>query len=152
MTLAGGPKMKISTKCLLSLFVLAGTIAFAKDGVTDPIVKARMELMDANGANIKFLWAMVKGQVPFDASKAAIARTSLINGAAQIEEAFEQEAYDPVTVVDQDVWTNWPDFIARANALEAAAKALDATSLDGLKASIGRINDTCASCHVVYKI
>ncbi len=144
--------MKIVTNCLMSAFVLAGTIAFAKDGVTDPIVKARMELMDANGANTKFLWAMVKGQIPFDAAKAAIARTSLINGAAQIEEAFEKEAYDPVTVIDQDVWTNWADFIARAEAMESAAKALDTTSLDGLKASLGQINDTCASCHVIYKI
>ena len=71
---------------------------------------------------------------------------------ADIGAKFEPQATDPVAEAKPEVWTNWEDFLAKAGALNAAASALDAASLDTVKAGMGAIGGSCRDCHSTYRM
>ena len=142
--------MKFSTKTLILGIVMAGSVAFA--AATDPDVIARQKMMGENGAAMKVLGGMASGDVTFDAVAAAAALKSLVDDAAAIPVAFKnQGAADPKSAAKPEIWTNWDDFLQNAAALGTAAAAVDATSLDGLKAGLGAVGGTCKECHTEYK-
>jgi len=143
--------MKFSTKALIASFVLVGGIALAGEA-TDPDAKARQDLMGMNGAAMKVLGGMASGEVPFDATAAAAAVKSLVDDAAQIPVVFKnQGAADPKSAAKPEIWTDWDSFVKDAAALGTAASAMDATSLDGIKAGLGAVGGTCKECHSEYK-
>ena len=141
--------MKTFTKTLILGLVMVGGIAFA--AASDPDVKARQMLMGANGAAMKTLGGMAKGEIAFDAAAAEAAKAALIADAADTPAKFKTNAADPASKAKPDVWTNWDDFVIKANGLGTAAAALDVTSLDGLKAGLGAVGGACGACHQVYK-
>lgn len=143
--------MKFATKTLVLGLIMMGGIAYAESKAADPDVKARQELMQANGAAMGVLSGMAKGEVAFDASAAEAAKQALIADAAGIEAAFKNNASDPENRSKPEVWTNWDEFLADAKALGDAAAALDASSLDGVKAGLGAIGGTCKDCHTEFK-
>lgn len=142
--------MKIAAKVLVLGLIMAGGIALA-EGAADPEVKARQELMDANGAAMKVLAEMASGKTAFDAAAAEAAKKALVDDSAMIEEKFKNEAADPASHAKPAIWTAWDDFAAKAKDLNIAAAALDASSLDGLKAGLGNIGGACKACHTAYK-
>jgi len=84
--------MKPVTKTILAgTLILAGT-AFAKEGVQDPAVKARMELMGVIAANTKMLGEMAGGKATFNAQAAATAKANLAAAAAEIPAAWAASA------------------------------------------------------------
>jgi len=143
--------MKPVTKTILAgTLILAGT-AFAKEGVQDPAVKARMELMGVIAANTKMLGEMAGGKATFNAQAAATAKANLAAAAAEIPAKFEPQATDPVSDAKSDIWTNWDDFLTKSETFLAQAEALDATSLESIQAGMGGIGGACKACHSVYK-
>ena len=143
--------MKFSTKALIAGFILAGGVALA-GGATDPDAKARQDLMDMNGAAMKVLGGMASGDVAFDAAAAAAAMKSLVDVAAKIPVVFKnQGAADPKSAAKPEIWTSWAGFVENAADLGKAAAALDATSLDGVKAGLGAIGGACKTCHTEFK-
>lgn len=144
--------MKIITKGLIAGLVLVAGVAFAKEGVQDPTVKARMDLMGVIGMNTKALGDMAGGKADFDVAKAAGAKEALIAASADIAAKFEPQASDPVAEAKPEIWTNWDDFVKKAEALNAAASALDASTLDGVKAGMGAIGGACKDCHTTYRM
>ncbi|MCA3486101.1 MAG: cytochrome c [Rhodobacter sp.] len=143
--------MKPVTKTILAgTLILAGT-AFAKEGVQDPAVKARMELMGVIAANTKVLGEMAGGKATFNAQAAATAKANLAAAAAEIPAKFEPQATDPVSDAKSDIWTNWDDFLTKSETLLAQAEALDTTSLESIQAGMGGIGGACKACHSVYK-
>lgn len=142
--------MKLTVKALLVGCTMFAGLAYAADA-TDPTVKARQELMDAQGAAMKVLGGMAGGDVAFDAAAAGAAKAALVASAADIGAKFEPQATDPASKAKPEIWTNWADYMVKANALGAAASALDAASLDGVKAGIGAIGGACKDCHTAYK-
>ena len=143
--------MNLLTKTILIGAILVAGAAFAKDGVKDPTVKARMELMGTIAANTKVLGDMAGGKAPFEAAAAATAKANIAAAAAQIPAKFEPQATDPVSEAKPDIWTNWADFVAKSEALLVQAEALDTTSLESVQAGIGGIGGTCKACHSVYQ-
>jgi len=141
--------MKTLTKTLILGLVMVGGIAFAE--ASDPTVKARQELMDANGGAMKVLGGMAKGEVAFDAAAAEAAKATLIAAAADTAATFKDQATDPASHAKPEIWTTWDDFTAKADALGTAAAALDTTSLDGVKAGLGAVGGACGACHQAYK-
>ena len=142
--------MKLISKLLVAGLVLAGGVALAE--ATDPDVKARQGLMDANGGAMKTLGGMASGEVAFDAAAAQAALKTLTDNAAGIEAAFKnQGGEDPARKSKPEVWANWDDFLAKAKALGDAAAAVDGSSLDGVKAGLGGIGGACKGCHEAYK-
>jgi cytochrome c556 len=130
---------------------MAGGIAFAESKATDPDVKARQNLMDANGAAMGVLGGMASGKTPFDAAAAEAAKAQLVKDAEEIPAVFKNNGADPESKSKPEVWTNWDDFVVKAGDLGKAAAALDATSLDGVKAGMGAIGGACKACHMAYK-
>jgi cytochrome c556 len=141
--------MKTLTKTLILGLVMVGGIAFAE--ASDPTVKARQELMDANGGAMKVLGGMAKGEVAFDAAAAEAAKATLIAAAADTAAKFKDQATDPASHAKPEIWTSWDDFVAKADALGKAAAALDTSSVDGVKAGLGAIGGACGACHETYK-
>ena len=136
-------------KSLILILAMAGGVAYA--AATDPHVLARQHLMDANGAALKTLGGMAKGDIAFDATAAEAAKQSLIINAAGIEAAWKVNATDPESNSKPEIWDNMADFVAKGNALGTAAAALDTTSLDGVKAGLDGIGGACGACHKAYK-
>lgn len=142
--------MKLTTKLLAAGLLLVGGIALAE--ATDPDAKARQALMDANGGAMKVLGGMAGGEVAFDATAAAAAVKTLTDNAAAIEATFKnQGAADPDSKAKAEIWANWDDFLAKGKALGDAAAAIDASSLDGIKAGLGGVGGACKGCHEAYK-
>ena len=142
--------MKFTTKILILGLVMAGGIALAGNA-TDPDVKARQALMDANGGAAKTLGGMADGTVAFDATAAAAAKAALVADAADIPAKFANNASDPASHAKPEIWTAMDDFKAKAGDLGKAAAALDTSSLDGVKAGLGAIGGACKACHTAYK-
>ncbi len=144
--------MNIITKSLITGLILVAGAAVAKEGVQDPTVKARMDLMSTIGQNTKTLNEMMAGKVAFDAAAAQTAKDGLITASTQILEKFEPEATDPVSEARPELWMMLDDFEVKANALNAAATALDTSSLDGLKAGMAGLGGACKDCHSNYRM
>ncbi len=143
--------MKFATKTLILGLVMVGGIALAQSKATDPDVHARQTLMDGNGGAMGALGGMAKGEKEFDAAAAEAAKQTLIANAAEIANKFKNNASDPESKAKAEIWANWDEFSGYADNLGKAAAALDASSLDGVKAGIGAIGGACKECHTEFK-
>jgi cytochrome c556 len=142
--------MKTTTRILaLVLATAAGAVMAAE--ATDPTVKAWQELMDTNAGAAKTLGGMAAGKIAFDAAAAAAARETLIADAKKTPELFKTQASDPKSDAKPEIWANWSDFEAKSKALEDAATAMDASTLDGVKAGMDAVGGACGACHKAFK-
>lgn len=144
--------MKLPTKFLAIGLIAAGGVALAKDGVTNPVVKERMDVMAMIGDNTKVLGGMAGGKMAFDADKAAAAAAAIAAASGRVAAVFEAPETDPVSEAKPEIWTNWQDFVAKADALTLAAGSLDTSSLESLQAGMGAIGGTCKACHSDYRL
>ncbi|MDT8858072.1 cytochrome c [Paracoccaceae bacterium Fryx2] len=144
--------MNLISKTLVAGLVLAAGAAFAKEGVQDPTVKARMDLMSTIGMNLKTLGDMAGDKTPFDAAAAETAKAALIAASADIPVKFEPEAEDPVSEAMPDIWMTWDVFLTKADTLDKAAAAMDVASVDGIKAGMGAMGEACKDCHTTFRM
>ena len=144
--------MKLIVKTLIAGLVMSAGVAYAQVAATDPTVIARQDLMKTIGMNTKVLGDMAGGKADFDAAKSEAAKAALIAASAEIGAKFETQAEDPGTEAKPEIWSNWEDYLKKAGALNAAATALDASSLDGIKAGMGGSGGTCKDCHTSYRM
>lgn len=135
----------------LVLAFIAGA-ALAKEGVQNPAVKARQQAMDTMGANAKLMGDMAAGKTGFDAAKAAEAAATVAATALTVPGLFEAEEDDPASDALPDIWTNFADFSGKAEAVTAAAQAMDTSSASGLAAGMGALGGACKSCHSAYRM
>lgn len=143
--------MQFAAKALIATLTLTAGIALAKEGVQDPTVKIRMDLMGTVGQNTKILGDMAGDKAPFDAAAAEAAKTALAAAAAQIPAVFETEADDPVSEARPEIWMNTEGFVEKAKGLETAAGAIDVSSLASLQAGMGAIAGACKACHSDFR-
>ena len=142
--------MKLAAKTLVVGLALVAGAAIAAEA-TDPTVRERQVLMDTIGMNTGILGKMAGDETPFDAAAAEAAKTALATAASEIAAKYEPQATDPKSTAKAEIWTNWEDFVAKGNALQSAAEALDATTLEGVQAGMGAIGGTCRDCHTAYR-
>ena len=142
--------MKFTHQSVFLALILVGGVALA-DGAVDPDVKARQDLMAANGAALKTLGGMASAKIAFDATAAQAAKQALIANAAGTLEVFKNQASDPAGHANTSIWTAWDDFSAKAGDMGKAAEALDTTSAESVAAGLGAIGGTCKACHTAYK-
>ncbi len=142
--------MKLSSQILFLALILAGGVALA-EGATDPDVKARQELMAANGAALKTLGDMASAKIAFDATQAQAAKQALVANAAGILDVFKNQASDPAGHASNAIWTAWDDFVGKAGDMGKAAEALDTASAQSVAAGLQAIGGTCKACHTAYK-
>jgi cytochrome c556 len=137
---------------LVIAMVLVAGVAYAKQGVTDPQVIARQEVMGIIATNTKTLGEMAGGKIPFDATAAASAKAALAAAAAEVPAKFEPQATDPLTEAKPEVWTNWDQFVAKSEALLKAAEAVDTASPETIGAGMGAIGGACKDCHSTFRM
>ena len=142
--------MKLSPQSVFLALILVGGVALA-EGAVDPDVKARQNMMVANGAAMKTLGGMASAKIAFDATAAEAAKQVLIANAAGTLVVFKNQASDPAGHASNSIWTAWDDFSAKAGDMGTAAAALDTTSAESVAAGLGSIGDTCKACHTAYK-
>ena len=140
-----------AAKLLAAGLILFGTVALAAEA-TDPTVKARQELMDSFGMNAKILGEMAGGKTPYDAAAAEAAKAALVAGSAEIAAKFEPQATDPKSTAKPEIWTNWEKFLANANKLNAAATALDVSSVETIGAGMAGVGGACKDCHTEFRV
>lgn len=143
--------MKLAFVAIAAALSLSVGAAAAKDGVTNPVVKERMDLMQMVRASTASLGDMAAGKTAFDAQAATVAKTALAAAAAQITAKFQANEDDPVAEGRPEIWTNFADFTTKAESLVTAAEALDVASLAGLQAGMGAVGGTCKACHEAYR-
>ena len=123
----------------------------AHDGVKDPDVKARMEVMKSIQSGTRVLGRMLKGERPFDAEEAATAAARIGAAAERVVPVFQARADDPKSEASPAIWQDFADFEAEAAGLIDAAAALDTSGEAELRESFGRMGTACRSCHESYK-
>ncbi|MFO7854406.1 MAG: cytochrome c [Paracoccaceae bacterium] len=134
------------------VLLFAAGAALAHEGVENPAVMARMELMKDVGTATGTLGEMVKGETPFDAARAAEARAALIDAADRVPTLFEARETDPESEALPAVWEDWDGFVASAMEMQAAARGLETGTAEALRARFGDLGQTCRACHEDYRL
>ena len=126
----------------------------------DPI-KARKDLMKANGDQAKIGAAMVKGDRPFDLAAAHKIFATFEDAAVKMPALFPDSSKSEANSPEADefsptlkVWEDMADFKARFVKFGDDAKAADASvkDLDSFKAAFGNIGkNDCGACHELYR-
>tara|TARA_R110002110_G_scaffold85816_1_gene223294 strand:+ start:34018 stop:34485 length:468 start_codon:yes stop_codon:yes gene_type:complete len=146
---------KLSKIGLVAAAALAIAVAFTSVSSTDVSADNhadRNAAMKSLGGAMKALGAAVAGG---DASAAQAAATKISATAAEVPDLFKG-GKPGANRAKAEIWTNFGDFTAKANALKAAADGVAADAAAGKlgsdpKAVVGKIGATCAACHKVYR-
>ena len=131
---------------------IAAVPTFAHEGVKNPTVKARMDVMMQIGAATKVLGDMAKGVTPFDGGLATRAASDLAATSDTVPSLFSTQESDPKSEARPEIWTNFEDFVVKSDALTQAALQADVSSLNSLRQSLRQIGNTCKDCHADYRI
>jgi cytochrome c556 len=140
--------MIIRTVFAVAAVALAVTTVAAQQ---DPIA-ARKAIMKANGQQAGLGAKMVKGEEPFDLTKAKnIFHT--YQDVAKVHALFPESSKTGDTAALPAVWENKADFDAKlaklgADAKDAAAKVKDEVSF---KAIFPEVQKNCGGCHQTYR-
>ena len=144
------------------LLAALGTGAFAADEPAN-IVKYRKAFMDANGAHISMIAAVVKGEVSFTGDIAANAQALAEQGkllTANLEQLFpegtakgetgEKSAALPV------IWEKWGEFEQAAQRFEEESAKFAEVAQGGDMAAIGPAlgalgKQGCGACHETFR-
>ncbi|NND18611.1 MAG: cytochrome c [Silicimonas sp.] len=136
----------------VAVLLLVASAALAHQGVKNPAVKARMDVMSAIGDNTKLLGRMAKGEVAFDAGTARAAAAAIAGGAERTPILFAAREHDPVSEARLNIWSNFEDFSLKSDALKEAAEAAQGMTSEGeLRVALAEIGAACRSCHADYR-
>ncbi len=140
--------MRRATLTALALVVGVGA-SLAAD---DPI-KARKDLMDANGDATKAVVPILKGAAPFQLEVVQAALKSYIDAADKAPALFPPGSDQGKTHALPAIWTHKDDFDARFAKLGADSKAALAAITDeaSFKANFLPVLKNCNGCHDLYR-
>ena len=141
---------RVAKAFALSLLIAAPVAAH--NGVKDPQVMARMQVMSQVGDATKVLGNMARGKISFDATEATSAAAKLKEASEQVVPTFTPQASDPKSEAKPEIWSRFDAFSEEADALTAAAEAIDTSSLSALQQGLGAVGQTCKSCHSEFRI
>lgn len=133
------------------VLLLAAPPAPAQTGVEDTWVGARQEAMRAARAHLRVLEDMAAGAVPHDAVVARRARKALGAFARTIPKLFRRARMDTVTRARPDIWNDPGGFVARANGLLRATRAMKVQSRAALAESLPGTVGACLACHTRFR-
>jgi cytochrome c556 len=142
--------MMIRTVLAVAALAIGVTAVSAQ---SDPIA-ARKALMKENGDQAKIASAMLKGDAPFDLTKAKAALAAFQQAGEKAPALFpDNSKTGGETAALPKIWEDKPDFNARLTKLAADAKAAAGTvsDLDSFKAAMGTIGKECGGCHEIYR-
>lgn len=132
----------------VALAALTGT-AFAQDPIA-----ARKAAMKKNGGAMGQMVKMVKGEEPYDSAKAKAAVETITASLNGYDTLFPAGSDTGDTKAGAKIWEDMAGFKAAVAQAEETAKTsapLAAKDLDGLKAAVGALGQTCSGCHNTYR-
>ena len=136
--------------------ITSASFAASHSSVTNKAVAARHAQMQMIAYHTGILGAVAKGEMEFNADMVNAAATNLrdlakLNGATMWLPGTEQGAVEG-SRAKAEIWTNFPDVIAKitdlANAADAVIGAADAAAVG---AGMGAIGGSCKACHEAYR-
>jgi len=132
----------------LLLPLAAGTVI----AQSDPIA-ARKAVMKGVGDQTAIGAAMLKGEAPFDATKAAAIFKTFSEAGAQFGSLFPAGSDKGDTKATAAVWSNRAGFDAELATFNkaVAAGAPNVGTADGFKAAFTEVAKSCRTCHTEFK-
>lgn len=132
------------------LVPLAATVVVAQ---TD-LIAARKAVMKDIGDQTKVAGAMVKGDVAYDAAKAATIFKSYTDGAAKFGSLFPAGTENGDTKAAPAIWSDRAGFDAAVTKFKAdiAANVGSIGTEAGFKTAMAAVGDNCRTCHQTYKL
>jgi cytochrome c556 len=158
--------MVLRTRTLVATLAAAALLAAASYAMAQEKVskdqapavdKARSDFMKSNGAQMKVLTSVAKGESPLDA-KAVAAAQKLNSNAQDLLSHFPAGSGDdvlPKTRAKAAIWKNWDQFTKDAGNLKTETAALLVAANSGNKsdfdAKIKGVNNACGTCHKSFR-
>lgn len=152
--------MKIYSK--LALFLAAMSLALPVFADRDPkkdAIKARQGEMQLRAFNAGPLFAMAKGDMPYDTEMANKLANNLKvmldldNGRAWMK-GTSNEDYPDETAALPEIWSTWPEIADYGKDYGKAVKALAAVAgngRDALGEKVKDLGEACKACHDEYR-
>ena len=141
----------------VAAFVGLMAVAEAQTGALQAIA-TRQDAMKGQGAAMRSLTPIVRGESPWSQETAVKAATTLHDTAKVIPSVFPQGSGPDAGKTDAlpAIWQNFADFQAKAKALETeSAKLLQlaqAGDQAGFKAQFPAVGRACGGCHQTYRV
>lgn len=137
-------------KRLTLILALGAGAALAHSGATG-VVKERMDAMSGIAKSTKTLGEMAKSGV-IDPTKVQEASAAIAAAARDMPAKFEVKDVSKPSEALPAIWQDFDDFIAKADALAAAAETLPgASDAESYRASFAAMGKACSSCHESYR-
>ena len=136
-----------------ALMAVGVTVAYAQGAGGAAAIDARKAAMKAVGGANKGLTDMVKGDVPFDAAKAAAGFKTIEDNLAKAKPLFGDDTKTGDTAALPAVWEKKADFQAKFDKAVADAKAAGAASTTeaAFKDQHKALVSNCGGCHKDYR-
>jgi cytochrome c556 len=143
-----------------TLGVLAGASATFAQGSADPqkAVEQRQQLFKQIDEAFKPVGEIVKRKQPYDAKVVQDSAAKLKTLVPKIPDAFTVDTHTLTgvkTKARENIWTNIPDFKAKADALLKSLDGLAAAGQAGdekaLRPAFAAVGKACSNCHDNYK-
>lgn len=140
----------------VAAFGAMSSAVLAADDPIDKAVKARQSYMKVVAFNIGPLGAMAKGEMEYDAEKAAAFASNLAALSTMNNGAMWPEGSDNATLGEDKtralpaIWETYPKVAEKHDAWSKASVELAAVAgdgLDALKSKIGDVGKGCGGCH-----
>lgn len=152
------PSMKLRPSLAVAALALVTAVpAAAQFRNAEAAIKYRQSVMTVKNNHLARVFAMVNGQVPFDAKVAAenIEIVNMLSGNAQFASFMVDGSDKGNTRAKPEIWTEkdkWNAAIVKSQEdmakLVAAGKA---GNLDQIKAAAGAVGASCKACHDAYQ-
>ncbi len=114
---------------------------------------SRDGLMHLIGEQRSILTGMAEGKVPDNRREFVRAANALSAMFAMIPSVFEKNDMPAISRAKAEIWSDWDNFVAVANAQSLVASNIANTAaLNGLDAGKAKVDDLdCGSCHTPYR-
>jgi cytochrome c556 len=149
--------MKMSMRSTSFAFALGVALLGAVAGASAqaPEIAARQDLMKANGAALRVLVPMVRGEAPWNAAAAGQAAATVQSDAAKGKGLFPAGSTAANSAALPAIWERKAEFDAifdrqrdaAANLVRLAAAGDEA----GFKAAFPALGQTCGACHTPFR-
>ncbi len=149
----------MGVKWIKSLVIGAGVLVITTPALADKAADAvdyRQGIMTAIGWNIGPMGAMVKGKIPFDATRFAFLAGRSAMLAPMASEGFSVDSKQAKSHAKATLWDNKEDFDKRMKEFVGATTKLAEVAKSGdeaaMKKEFGNTVHSCKGCHDKYQV
>jgi cytochrome c556 len=131
------------------------TQAPADDTPEGAAFQYRQAVMRSVAYKVGQVRGMAQGEIPVDAAAFTKHATDVATLAGMVTEGFIPNSAVEGSAALPEVWTNMPDFQAKAmdlkNAADALASAAQQSGFEGAKGMVQAVGQSCGACHRPYR-